>query len=78
MLERLSPTERAAFLLRTVFDYEYAEIAEVLGKSETHVRQIVSRAKAPLAAAIRPASAPNPKRPPAWPNASSPPAARAT
>ena len=45
MLERLSPDERAAFLLRTVFDYEYAEIAEVVGKSEIHVRQIVSRAK---------------------------------
>lgn len=45
MLERLSPTERAAFLLRTVFDYEYAEIADVLGKSEASVRQIVSRAK---------------------------------
>jgi RNA polymerase sigma-70 factor (ECF subfamily) len=45
MLERLSPNERAAFLLRTVFDYEYAEIAEVLGKSEESVRQIVSRAK---------------------------------
>jgi len=45
MLERLSPDERAAFLLRTVFDYEYAEIAEIVGKSEVHVRQIVSRAK---------------------------------
>jgi len=45
MLERLSPDERAAFLLRTVFDYEYAEIAEVVGKSEAAVRQIVSRAK---------------------------------
>jgi hypothetical protein len=42
---RLSPDERAAFLLRTVFDYGYAEIAEVLGKSEVHVRQIVSRAR---------------------------------
>lgn len=48
MLERLSPTERAAFLLRTVFDYEYAEIAEVIGKSEAHVRQIVSRARSRL------------------------------
>lgn len=48
MLERLSPQERAAFLLRTVFDYEYAEIADVLGKSEVHVRQIVSRAKSRL------------------------------
>ncbi|MBX3414188.1 MAG: RNA polymerase sigma factor SigJ [Pirellulales bacterium] len=48
MLERLTPNERAAFLLRTVFDYEYAEIADILGKSEQHVRQIVSRAKAHL------------------------------
>jgi RNA polymerase sigma-70 factor, ECF subfamily len=46
MLERLSPTERAAFLLRKVFDYEYSEIAVALGKSEVHVRQIVCRAKA--------------------------------
>lgn len=46
LLERLSPTERAAFLLRSVFDYEYAEIGDVLGKSEAHVRQIVSRARA--------------------------------
>jgi RNA polymerase sigma-70 factor, ECF subfamily len=45
LLERLTPDERAAFLLRNVFDYEYAEIAEVLGKSEVHVRQIVSRAR---------------------------------
>src|SRR5262245_44839982 len=45
MLERLSPDERAAFLLRAVFDYEYAEIADVVGKSEVHVRQIVSRAR---------------------------------
>jgi RNA polymerase sigma-70 factor (ECF subfamily) len=48
MLERLSPEERAAFLLRTVFDYEFADIAEVIGKSETYVRQIVSRAKSRL------------------------------
>src|SRR5262249_5363131 len=45
MLERLSPDERAAFLLRTVFAYEYAEIADVLSKSEANVRQIVSRAR---------------------------------
>lgn len=52
MLERLSPTERAAFVLRSVFDYEYAEIADVLGKTETNVRQIVSRAKTRLADGI--------------------------
>jgi RNA polymerase sigma-70 factor (ECF subfamily) len=45
MLERLSPDERAAFLLRNVFDYEYAEIAEVVNKSEVAVRQFVSRAR---------------------------------
>ena len=45
MLERLSPDERAAFLLRTVFEYEFAEIADVIGKSEVHARQIVSRAR---------------------------------
>jgi len=48
LLERLSPDERAAFLLRQVFDYDYAEIAEVVGKSEPNVRQIVSRAKSRL------------------------------
>ncbi len=45
MLERLSPEERAAFLLRVVFDYEYAAIAEIVQKSEVAVRQLVSRAK---------------------------------
>jgi RNA polymerase sigma-70 factor (ECF subfamily) len=45
LLERLSPGERAAFLLRTVFDYEYAEIAAIVGRSEVHARQLVSRAK---------------------------------
>lgn len=48
MLERLSPTERAAFILRSVFDYEYVEIAEVLGKSEVSARKLVSRAKTHL------------------------------
>lgn len=48
MLERLSPEERAAYLLRTVFDYQYAEIAEILGKAEENIRQIVSRSKVRL------------------------------
>ncbi len=42
LLERLTPDERAAFLLRTVFDYEYAQIGETLGKSEAAVRQLVA------------------------------------
>lgn len=45
LLERLTPTERAVFLLREVFDYEYAEIAGILGKNESNCRQILKRAK---------------------------------
>lgn len=46
MLERLAPEERAAFLLREVFDHSYAEIANILEKREPTVRQIVHRARA--------------------------------
>lgn len=46
LLERLAPEERAAFLLREVFDADYGEIAAVLGKSETAIRQMVHRARA--------------------------------
>jgi RNA polymerase sigma-70 factor, ECF subfamily len=45
MLERLAPEERAAFLLREVFDAGYDEIARVLEKSEGACRQIVHRAR---------------------------------
>jgi RNA polymerase sigma-70 factor, ECF subfamily len=45
VLEQLEPDERAAFLLHEVFDSGYAEIAEILGKSEAACRQIVSRAR---------------------------------
>lgn len=44
VLERLSPEERAAFLLRQAFDQDYAEIAALLGKSEAACRQLVHRA----------------------------------
>eukprot|EP01034_Spumella_vulgaris_P041198 gene41198-50996_t len=40
VLERLSPDERAAFLLRQVFDYDYSEVADLLGKSEAACRQL--------------------------------------
>jgi RNA polymerase sigma-70 factor, ECF subfamily len=49
VLEQLQPVERAVFLLREVFDYEYAEIATFLGKSEVACRQWFSRAKKHLA-----------------------------
>ena len=45
LLESLSPTERAAFLLREVFDYDYVEIAQIVDKSPTNCRQMVSRAR---------------------------------
>ncbi|MES2341774.1 MAG: RNA polymerase sigma factor SigJ [Pseudomonadota bacterium] len=45
-LERLSPLERAVFLLHDVFDEDYAEVAETLGKTEPAVRQLATRARA--------------------------------
>ncbi len=49
LLEALSPHERAVFLLREVFEYEYAEIAKMLGLSATNCRQLFHRAQAHLA-----------------------------
>jgi RNA polymerase sigma-70 factor (ECF subfamily) len=45
LFERLTPIERAVFLLREVFEYEYAEISAILGQSEVNCRQILSRAR---------------------------------
>jgi RNA polymerase sigma-70 factor, ECF subfamily len=45
VLESLSPVERAAYLLRRIFDYDYREIGEILGKTEVNCRQLVSRAE---------------------------------
>ena len=45
LLERLNPTERAVFLLREVFDYQYPEIAAALETTEANCRQILKRAK---------------------------------
>jgi RNA polymerase sigma-70 factor (ECF subfamily) len=47
-LERLNPVERAVFLLRDVFDFDYAEIAETVDKTEMNCRQIGRRARARL------------------------------
>jgi RNA polymerase sigma-70 factor, ECF subfamily len=44
MLESLGPLERAVFLLREVFDYDYSEIAAIVGKSEANCRQVLHRA----------------------------------
>ena len=45
LLERLSPVERAVFLLREVFDYPYEEVAAIVGKSPDNCRQILARAR---------------------------------
>jgi RNA polymerase sigma-70 factor, ECF subfamily len=45
MLERLSPLERAVFVLREVFDFDYAEIAHIVDKSEANCRQVFHRAR---------------------------------
>jgi RNA polymerase sigma-70 factor (ECF subfamily) len=45
LLESLTPTERAVFLLHEVFGYDYREIAEITGKSEANSRQIFARAR---------------------------------
>lgn len=58
LLERLSPAERAAFVLHAAFDYPHARVAEVLETSEANARQLFSRARAHLdSARPRPASA---------------------
>jgi RNA polymerase sigma-70 factor (ECF subfamily) len=45
LLESLNPVERAVFLLREVFDYDYEEISRIVGKSEDNCRQIARRAR---------------------------------
>lgn len=45
LLEKLSPSERAVFILREVFDYDYVEIAAIVEKSEDACRKLFSRAK---------------------------------
>ena len=45
LLESLSPVERAVFLFRDVFDYDYEDIAKIVDKSEANCRQIFGRAR---------------------------------
>ena len=49
LLESLTPVERAVFLLREAFDYEYSEIAAIIGKKEAACRQLFRRAKKHIA-----------------------------
>jgi RNA polymerase sigma-70 factor, ECF subfamily len=45
LLESLTPVERAVFVLREAFDYDYAEIADIVGKTEANSRQLAARAR---------------------------------
>ena len=53
LLERLTPTERAAYVLREAFEYAYADIAEIVQLSQAAARQLVSRARKHLASGRR-------------------------
>ncbi|UYB53988.1 RNA polymerase sigma-70 factor [Xanthomonas sp. AM6] len=61
LLERLGPDERAAFLLKEAFDYDYAQIGQLLGHAEANCRQLVHRARERLKAG-RPRFAATPER----------------
>jgi len=63
LLESLTPTERAAYVLREAFDYPYRQIAEIVQTTEPTARQLVSRARKHIAAGRRaPASVPEQRR----------------
>ena len=49
LLEKLSPNERAAYVLREAFDYSYSDIAEILQLTEPNTRQLVTRARKHIA-----------------------------
>lgn len=49
LMEKLTPSERAAYVLREAFEYSYAQIADVLSSTEPAVRQLVSRARKHIA-----------------------------
>jgi RNA polymerase sigma-70 factor (ECF subfamily) len=62
LLERLTPVERAVFLLREVFEYEYAEIAAIVNQSEVNCRQILRRARQHISTSRPRFEASEPKR----------------
>ena len=62
LLEKLTPTERAAYVLREAFAYSYREIAEVVQVEEANARQLVARARKHLAAERRAQASPADQR----------------
>jgi RNA polymerase sigma-70 factor (ECF subfamily) len=62
LLEKLSPTERAAYVLREAFDYSYRQIADILQIKEANSRQLVARARKHVADGRRTPASPNEQR----------------
>ena len=62
LLERLTPTERAAYVLREAFDYAYADIADIVQLSQVAARQLVSRARRHIVSGRRSAVAAGKRR----------------
>jgi RNA polymerase sigma-70 factor (TIGR02957 family) len=62
LLEKLSPTERAAYVLREAFDYSYTQIADILQMEEGNTRQLVSRARKHIADGRRASVSPGQQR----------------
>src|SRR6202020_416213 len=64
LLEKLSPTERAAYVLREAFDYSYRQIANILQMEEANTRQLVTRARKHIADGRRTPARSSHARPP--------------
>jgi len=62
LLEKLTPPERAAYVLREAFDYKYPQIAEIIQLEEDNVRQLVSRARKHIAEGHRASVSSNEQR----------------
>src|SRR4029453_518991 len=75
LLESLSPEQRAVLLLHDVFDYDYPQVAEIIGKSQDNVRQLATRARRHSA---DPASKRRASSATSWHNASLRPPSKAT
>jgi RNA polymerase sigma-70 factor (TIGR02957 family) len=62
LMDKLTPGERAAYVLREAFDYPYAQIADILQSTEPAVRQLVSRARQHMASERRTPASPTAQR----------------
>ena len=76
LLESLSPEQRAVLLLHDVFDYDHAQIAQIIGKSQDNVRQLATRARRHVEQR-RPASKPRASSTTSWHDGSSRPPSKA-